>query len=225
MLWMRQLTLSALFVAACGCASLAQPPSGGAAAPPPGGSDTFLVKLETSKGDIVLEVHPEWAPLGAAQFKAAVQDGVYDDARFFRVIDGFMAQFGIPGDPKKAAVWNAKRIKDEPVKQKNTRGMVTYAMGGPNSRTTQLFISFKDNSRLDADGFAPFAKVVTGMDVVDKLYKGYGEGAPNGSGPDQGRVQSEGNAYLNKTFPRLDYIKKATIVESAGGAAAGPPPQ
>lgn len=175
----------------------------------------FKVKFETSQGDVVLEVNPEWAPLGAAQFKAAVEDGVYDDARFFRVLDGFMAQFGIPGDPAKATKWRDKRIKDDPVKQKNTRGMVTYAMAGPNTRTTQLFINFGDNSFLDRQGFSPFAKVVEGMENVEKLYKGYGEGAPSGNGPNQGSVQSQGNAYLQKSFPKLDYIKKATVIESA----------
>lgn len=184
----------------------------------------FYVKLETSKGDVILEVHPEWAPLGAAQFKEAVKDGVYDEARFFRVLDGFMAQFGVPGDPTKAAKWREKTIKDDPVKQSNTRGMVTYAKSQlPNSRTTQLFINFENNSRsLDGQGFAPFAKVVGGMENVDKLYKEYGEGAPQGRGPDQGAVQSQGNKYLNEKFPKLDYIKKATILDKAPEGLAQP---
>lgn len=181
-------------------------------------SQVFKVKLETSKGDIVLEVHPEWAPLGAAQFQEAVKDGVYDDARFFRVIENFMVQFGIPGDPAKATKWRDKRIKDDAAKQSNTRGMVTYAMAGPNTRTTQLFINFGNNSFLDKQGFSPFAKVIEGMDVVDSLYNGYGEGAPSGNGPNQGTIQSQGNTYLNKSFPKLDYIKKATILAAESKA-------
>lgn len=173
----------------------------------------YKVKFETSKGDVLLEVHPEWAPLGAARFKELVQSGYYDEARFFRVIEGFMAQFGINADPKLSAQWREKPIKDDPNKKSNTRGMVTFATAGPNTRTTQIFINFGDNSFLDRQGFSPFAQVIEGMDVVDSFYNGYGEGAPNGKGPSQGRLQQEGNAYLNKDFPKLDYIKKATVVE------------
>ena len=173
----------------------------------------YQVKFETSKGDFTVEVNPEWAPLGAAQFKKAVEAGVYNDARFFRVVDGFMVQFGIPGDPKLAAEWREKKIKDDPKVQSNQRGYITFAMAGPNTRTSQVFINLGDNSFLDNQGFPPFGKVVEGMDVVDSLYKGYGEGAPRGRGPDQGRIQFEGNAYLTKSFPELDYIKKATVVE------------
>lgn len=173
----------------------------------------YKVKFETSKGNFIVEVHPEWAPLGAAQFKKAVEAGVYNDARFFRVVDGFMVQFGIPGDPALAAEWREKRIKDDPKNQSNQRGYITFAMAGPNTRTSQVFINFKDNSFLDNQGFPPFGKVIEGMDVVDSLYKGYGEGFPNGRGPDQGRIQSQGNAYLIKGFPELDYITKATVIE------------
>lgn len=174
--------------------------------------DVYKVKFETSKGDFVIEVHPEWAPLGAEQFKKAVQAGVYDDARFFRALDGFMVQFGIAGDPKVSAEWRNKQIKDDPNKKSNTRGMVTYAMAGPNTRTTQVFINYGDNSFLDNQGFSPFGKVVEGMDVVDSFYKEYGEGAPQGGGPEQGRIQREGNEYLKAKFPKLDYIKKATVI-------------
>jgi peptidyl-prolyl cis-trans isomerase A (cyclophilin A) len=173
----------------------------------------YKAKFETSKGDFVIEVTRDWAPLGADRFYNLVQNGFYDDVRFFRVISGFMAQFGINGDPKLSATWREQRIKDDPVKGSNTRGMVTYAMAGPNTRTSQIFINLVDNVRLDGMGFAPFGKVVEGMDVVDKLHSGYGEGAPRGAGPDQGRVQAEGNAYLNKEFPNLDYVKKATIMK------------
>lgn len=176
--------------------------------------DAYQVKFETTKGDFVIEVNPSWAPRGAAQFKAAVADGVYDEARFFRVLDGFMAQFGIAGDPAKMAKWREKVIQDDPVVKSNTRGMVSYAMAGPDTRTTQVFINYGNNSgSLDPQGFAPFGQVVEGMDVVDSLYSGYGEGAPQGNGPAQGRIQSEGNAYLAKEFPKLDYIKSATIIE------------
>ena len=132
--------------------------------------------------------------------------------RFFRVISGFMVQFGINADPKVSAVWRDANINDDPVKQSNTRGMITFATRGPNTRTTQMFINYADNNRLDGMGFAPFGQVVSGMNVVDALYSGYGEGAPRGAGPEQGRIQSEGNAYLTKEFPKLDYIKTATIV-------------
>ena len=176
-------------------------------------SNVYKAKFETSQGDFVIEVHPDWAPKGAAQFNELIEDGVFNDARFFRVIEGFMVQFGIAGDPKLAAKWRAKQIKDDPTTQSNTRGMVTFATAGPNTRTSQVFINFGNNSFLDNQGFAPFGKVVEGMEVVDALYSEYGEGAPNGRGPSQGRIQSEGNEYLKKDFPKLDYIKKATIVE------------
>jgi peptidyl-prolyl cis-trans isomerase A (cyclophilin A) len=172
---------------------------------------TFKANFDTSKGTFVIEVHRDWAPQGADRFYNLVKNGFYDDVRFFRVIPGFMAQFGIHGDPAVAAAWRPAQIKDDPVKQSNKRGFVTFATAGPNTRTTQLFVNFGDNAALDKQGFAPFGQVTTGMDVVDKIYDGYGEGAPRGKGPDQGRVQSEGNAYLTKEFPRLDYIKAATI--------------
>jgi len=131
--------------------------------------------------------------------------------RFFRVIPNFMAQFGIHGNPSVMSAWRTAQIKDDPVKGSNTRGMVVFATAGPNTRTTQLFINFKDNSSLDKQGFAPFGEVTKGMDVVDKIFDGYGEGAPRGKGPEQGRIQNEGNAYLTKDFPKMDYIKTATI--------------
>ncbi|MEX0753391.1 MAG: peptidylprolyl isomerase [Xanthobacteraceae bacterium] len=172
---------------------------------------TFKAKFDTSKGVFVVEVRRDWAPNGADRFYNAVKNGFYDNARFFRVMSDFMAQFGINGDPKISAVWRAARIKDDPVKQSNKRGYLTYATSGPDSRTTQVFISFKDNSGLDAQGFAPFGQIVSGMNVVESLYGGYGDGPPRGRGPDQARLQFEGNAYLAKDFPRLDYVKKATI--------------
>lgn len=173
---------------------------------------SYKVKFDTSKGDFVVEVHRDWAPLGADRFYNLVKNGFFNDARFFRVISGFMVQFGISADPKVAAAWRDASIADDPVKQSNTRGMITFATRGPNTRTTQMFINYADNSRLDGMGFAPFGQVVSGMNVVDALYSGYGEGAPRGAGPEQGRIQSEGNAYLTQAFPKLDYIKTATIV-------------
>jgi peptidyl-prolyl cis-trans isomerase A (cyclophilin A) len=175
--------------------------------------DTYKAQLDTSKGTVVITVHRDWAPLGADRFYNLVKNGFYDDVRFFRVITGFMAQFGIHGTPAVASAWRSARIKDDPVKQSNKRGFVTFATAGPDTRTTQLFINFRDNGSLDGQGFAPFGEVTTGMDVVDKIFNGYGEGAPRGKGPDQGRLQAEGNAYLAKDFPNMDYIKSATIAK------------
>ena len=175
--------------------------------------DTYKVKFETNEGEYVIEVHRDWSPAGADRFYNLVKIGFYDDTRYFRVVDGFMVQYGISGYPEVNTAWREAAIVDDPVKQSNTRGKVTFAKRGlPNSRTTQVFINFVDNSNLDGMGFAPFGEVVSGMDVVDKLYKGYGEGAPRGRGPDQGRIQEEGNAYLDDRFPQLDKTVKATIV-------------
>ena len=173
---------------------------------------TYKAKFDTSKGSFVIQVTRAWAPNGADRFYNLVKNGYFDDGRFFRVVSGFMVQFGLNADPALNAKWRVARIPDDSVTQSNTRGMVTFATSGPNARTTQVFINFGDNSRLDGMGFAPFGRIVTGMDVVDKLYAGYGEGAPNGRGPDQNRIQTEGNAYLTKSFPQLDHVTKATIV-------------
>ena len=172
---------------------------------------TYKVKFDTSKGSFVVEVHRDWAPNGADRFYNLVKNGFYNDARFFRVISGFMVQFGINGNPQISKVWRDANIKDDPVKASNKRGMITFATAGPDTRTTQVFINFGDNAGLDDQGFAPFGQVISGMEVVDALYAEYGEGAPQGDGPDQGLVQSQGNAYLKKDFPKLDYIKTATI--------------
>jgi len=172
---------------------------------------TFKAKFDTSKGVFVIEVNRDWAPNGADRFYNLVKNGFYDNVRFFRVISGFMVQFGINGDPKISAPWREARIADDPVKQSNKRGNITFAMAGPNTRTSQVFINFADNANLDNSGFSPFGRVISGMDVVDKLNPEYGEGGPRGRGPDQGRLQMEGNAYLNKEFSRMDFVKKATI--------------
>ena len=170
--------------------------------------ETFKAKFDTSKGVIVIEVHRDWAPLGADRFYNLVKNGFYDGCRFFRVLDGFMAQVGMNGDPSIQRVWGNANFRDDPVKGSNKRGYVTFAKASaPNSRSTQFFINYGDNSRLDADGFAPFGQVVTGMDLVDMLYKGYG----SSNVPDQGRITTEGNAYLMKEYPKLDFIKKASI--------------
>jgi len=176
--------------------------------------EVFFADVTTSKGDFVVEAHRAWAPNGADRFYNLVKLGFFDDTRFFRAIRDFMVQFGIPGDPQVSAQWEKAQIPDDPVTQSNLRGFVTFAQTGrPNSRTTQIFIVFENRSSLDAGGFAPFAKVTRGMDVVDSLYKGYGEGAPSGHGPAQDRIQSEGNAYLDSDFPKLDRILTARIVE------------
>jgi peptidyl-prolyl cis-trans isomerase A (cyclophilin A) len=173
--------------------------------------DKFQVKFDTSKGEFIVEVTRAWAPTGADRFYNLVKYGYYDGCRFFRVIENFMAQFGINGDPKVNAAWNRAVIKDDPVKQSNTSGFITFAMGGPDTRTTQVFINTKDNSRLDRDGFSPFGKVIKGMAIVEGLYNNYGDGPPK-TGPDQGRLQAEGNAYLEKSYPKLDYVKSAVII-------------
>jgi len=174
---------------------------------------TFKVKFETTKGDVVLQIHREWSPLGADRFYNLVKIGYFEDIAFFRAVDKFMVQFGISGYPEVAAVWREENIKDEPVKQSNTRGRITYAKSGaPNSRTTQMFITLNNNAFLDNQGFAPFGEVVEGMEVIDALYMGYGDGPPSGRGPNQGKVQMVGNAYLKKDFPKLDYIKRASVL-------------
>lgn len=176
---------------------------------------SYRVKMETTKGTFYIDVNRKWSPHGADRFYELVNSGFYDQCAFFRVIDGFMAQVGISGDPETQAKWRDKTIKDDPVAKSNLRGYVTFAKtGAPDSRTTQFYINFSDNRRLDALGFAPFGSISPeGMRIVDTLYHGYGEGAPVGNGPSQGRLQLEGNDYLKREFPRLDYITKATVVK------------
>lgn len=173
---------------------------------------TFRAHFETSQGDFVIEVQRAWAPLGADRFYTLTRSGYFDGVRFFRVLAGFMAQFGIHGDPQVSAAWREQRIQDDPVRQSNTRGLVSYATAGPVTRTTQLFINYGDNRGLDRMGFAPFGRVIEGMEVVDRLYAAYGEGAPVGRGPSQARIQAEGNAYLAREFPKLDHVRRATLV-------------
>ncbi|MYG81585.1 MAG: peptidylprolyl isomerase, partial [Gemmatimonadetes bacterium] len=175
--------------------------------------DIFRARFETSKGDFVVEVHRDWAPNGADRFYNLVANGYFDDVRFFRVVPGFMAQFGMHGDPAVTAAWRAQRIDDDPVMQSNTRGFVSFAATEqPNSRTTQVFINFGDNSGLDEMGFSPFGQVIEGMDVVDQLYSDYGDAPPRGRGPTQGAIQMRGIEYLAADFPNLDFVRRATIV-------------
>lgn len=168
--------------------------------------DTYNARFETSAGSFTVQVTRAWAPLGADRFYNLVKGGFFDGTRFFRVLPGFVVQFGLSGNPAVSARWHSASITDDPVQQHNTRGTLTFATAGPNTRTTQLFINFADNLTLDGQGFAPFGKVVDGMGVVDRIYSGYGEG------PDQGAIESQGNAYLASRFPKLDSIAKATIV-------------
>ena len=173
--------------------------------------ETYTVKFETTKGDMFIDVTRDWAPNGADRFYNLVNIGFFDDVGLFRVIQGFMAQLGINGDPKVSAVWKTAVIDDDPVKESNEAGYVTFAMAGPNSRTTQVFVNLVDNSRLDRNGFAPFGRL-RDTKTLEVIYWGYGEGAPRGRGPSQNLLQSKGNAYLAEEFPKLDYVKKATIV-------------
>jgi peptidyl-prolyl cis-trans isomerase A (cyclophilin A) len=167
---------------------------------------TYKVNLATSKGLVVITVHRDWAPNGADRFFNLVKNGFYDDVRFFRVVPNFMVQFGMNGDPAVTSAWRSTTLVDDPVKQSNKRGYITFAhTGQPNSRGTQVFINFKDNGNLDSQRFAPFGEVTQGMDIVDKINAEYREK------PDQGSITSTGNAYLIKAFPNLDYIKSATI--------------
>jgi peptidyl-prolyl cis-trans isomerase A (cyclophilin A) len=182
----------------------------------------YRARFVTTQGDFVIEVTRAWAPLGADRFYNLVRYGFYNGASFFRVLPGFVVQFGISPNPALSQVWQTAKIEDDRVGESNRLGTVTFAMAGPNTRTTQVFINLKDNDRLDGMGFAPFGKVLEGMDVVEKLYSGYGEGAPMGDGPDQERIQKEGNVYLKKDFPKLDHIVSAEILRGAEHPASHP---
>lgn len=193
------LSLASIILFLSGCGSQPAPPK-------------FRARFETSKGDFTIEVVRDWSPKGADRFYELVKGGFYDDNRFFRVLPGFVVQFGLKGDPATDMKWRDSRIDDDPPLQSNTPASVVFATSGPNSRTTQVFINLGRNDQLDPQGFTPFGRVVEGMSVVAELYAGYGEGFPNGNGPDQNRIVREGNAYLNRDFPRLDFIKKASVL-------------
>ena len=173
--------------------------------------DVFRVKFATTHGDFVVEVHRAWAPLGADRFYNLVVNNFFNDAAFFRYVPSFIVQFGLPANPAIGRVWQNANIKDDPGKQSNNRGTLTFATAGPGTRTTQLFINLNNNAPLDSQGFTPFGTVVSGMSVVDGLYSGYGEK------PDQGQITAQGKAYLDKSFPKLDSIKSATIEEMPAG--------
>jgi peptidyl-prolyl cis-trans isomerase A (cyclophilin A) len=182
--------------------------------------DVYEVTFTTTKGDFVVQVNRAWAPIGADRFYNLVKHRFFDDASFFRVLPGFIVQFGLSANPQVSKVWQSANIKDDRVAQSNKPGFLTFATAGPNTRTTQLFINLGDNAQLDSMGFAPFGQVTSGMDVVSKLYGGYGEGAPSGRGPDQGSISSQGKAYLDKNFPNLDSIKSATVTSPASASGA-----
>lgn len=177
--------------------------------------DSFLVRFETSKGTFDVMAHKQWAPIGVDRLYSLVGNGYFDDARFYRVVKDWVAQWGLAADPRVTAAWRPRAMADEPVKHTNARGTVSYARGGPGTRSTQLYINFKDNARLDTAntfGFPPIGEVVSGMNVVDSLYNGYGEGAPRGTGPSQDSIGRQGNAYLKRGWPKLDYIRRARVV-------------
>lgn len=213
--WWTVCAVSALVVgcgepAPSGNAPVPGAPALGAASTLPKAPDTYKVQFETTKGNFVVEVHREWSPYGADRFHEAVQAGVYDKARFFRAVKGFMVQFGIPADPAVSEKWKENLFPDDPVKESNRRGTLSFAKPeAPNARTTQVFINYGDNSRLDAMGFSPFAEVIEGMDIVDSLNQQYGEETTKY----QRRMYDEGNKFLDQAFPGLDEIVKATIVE------------
>ncbi len=216
---MRRTVILALSAAAClaltGCSSSddkKKPQSPTASAVPEKVPDVFHVKLDTSKGMVDIEVHRDWAPIGADHFFQLVKSGFYDRARFFRIVRGFVVQFGINGDPQTNAMWANATMPDDPVKEHNVTGTLTYASRGRGTRSTQLFINLADNRKsLDGQGFAPIGKVVDGMQTVLDLYGFYGDMPPMGQGPDPQRIQQQGNDYLDSHFPRLDFIKKATV--------------
>jgi peptidyl-prolyl cis-trans isomerase A (cyclophilin A) len=197
--------IPAILLAGC---SGTKEPAEKAAAPVP---DVYKVAFDTSEGAFTVEVHKDWAPEGAERFYRLVERKFFDEARFFRVVRNFVVQFGIHGDPKVAALWRNMTIKDDPVRESNKRGYLSFATSGAHTRTTQVFINLADNVRLDKMGFSPFGQVVDGMDVVDRLYGFYGEGPPRGTGPDQDEIQRRGNQYLEEKFPRLDYVRTARI--------------
>jgi peptidyl-prolyl cis-trans isomerase A (cyclophilin A) len=214
----KKLLLTLVALAMAGCSSSTKTEKAEEKAPEPKtlqAPEKFHVKFETTKGDFIMEVVRDWAPRGADRFYELIQGKFYDGSRFFRVRPGFIVQFGISKNPKMSELWRQLKMPDDPVKQHNRRGYVSYAMAGPGSRTTQIFVNLADNAqRLDGSGFAPFARVVEGMDVIDKLYASYGEvQALGGGGPDSQKIEAMGEEYLDRSYPRLDKINQATIVE------------
>jgi peptidyl-prolyl cis-trans isomerase A (cyclophilin A) len=185
---------------------------------------TYQVKFTTTKGDFVLSVTRAWAPVGADRFYNLVRHHFYDNTSFFRVLKGFVVQWGISAYPPVSAAWSHAPIKDDPVVQSNLKGYITYAMGGPNTRTTQVFINLVNNNRLDGMGFSAFGQVTEGMEVVEALYADYGEGAPDGKGPEQDKIEKLGKPYLDKGFEKLDSIKTTTVILPAGATTPAKSP-
>jgi peptidyl-prolyl cis-trans isomerase A (cyclophilin A) len=177
--------------------------------------ETYRVRFETSVGALVVQVNRAWSPNGADRFYNLVKNGYYDDTRFYRVVDGFMAQFGLKGNPPIDKAWRDATFPDDPSTESNKRGRITFAHAGPGTRTNQVFFNFKDNTHLDPSGFTPFGEVVEGLDVMDKIYSGYGELPPAGNGPDYAKAWVQGNKYLDENFPEMTKIISATL-ESAG---------
>jgi peptidyl-prolyl cis-trans isomerase A (cyclophilin A) len=186
--------------------------------------EVYDAKFATTKGEFVIRVTRAWAPQGADRFYNLVKHHFYDNASFFRVLSGFVVQFGISADPQVSRAWRTATIPDDRVAQSNRPGFVTFATAGPNTRTTQAFINLGNNASLDGMGFSPFGEVTQGMDIVGQLYSGYGEGAPQGRGPEQGLIESRGKAYLDQGFPKLDSIKTATVLVPAAAAHTTPKP-
>lgn len=212
--WM--IATTSMLIATVFCLADEKPASTGPAAELQKAPDRFDVKFETTCGEFVVRVNRDWAPRGADRFHELVGKGFYDESGFFRVVPGFVVQFGLHADPKAQLPWSEATITDDPVLKSNKRGFITFATAGPDTRTTQVFINFKDNARLDRLGFAPFGEVIEGMDVVDKISSAHQQE------PDQDRIKSEGNEYLKAAFPKLDFIKKASIIE-ADDANSSPP--
>lgn len=207
---MRRFWWLALVAALAGCSPSEEPKKSAAPKQDATAPDVFKVNLDTSKGPVVIEVHKDWAPLGAQHFYELVNRGYYDGNRFFRVTHAYV-QWGVNGDPQTSSMWSTANLRDDPVKESNVRGVVSYAKRGPNTRSTQLFINMKDNTDLDKQGFAPIGKVISGMDAVDGFYSAYGDMPPRGQGPDPSKIETQGNSYLESHFPRLDFVKKASI--------------
>ncbi|HEX6986714.1 MAG TPA: peptidylprolyl isomerase [Planctomycetaceae bacterium] len=191
-------------------AAAPSPPEEVAEPTAPEEGDTYDVRLETTEGDVLVRVHESWAPRGAERFRELVESGYYDGAKVFRVVEGFVAQFGMAADPAVNEKWDRNTIPDDPVRRSNKRGTITFATSGPDSRTAQVFINLVDNPRLDGMGFSPFGEVIEGMDVVQKFYSGYGEA------PQQPLIAERGNEYLEAEFPELDAIKTARVVAENG---------
>jgi peptidyl-prolyl cis-trans isomerase A (cyclophilin A) len=210
----RGLLTVGILLSLAGCASPDKKPEGEVAPPAKGPTpEKYRVKFDTSKGLFEVEIYRDWAPRGADRFYELVKDGYFDDGRFFRVLKHFVVQFGLNKDPKVSQLWSEMKILDDPAKERNIRGTLTFAMRGPNTRTTQVFINLGDNHNLDSSGFAPFGKVVgDGMETVEKIYSGYGEAiSRGGNGPEPMNIMAMGNEYLIRNFPQLDYVKTAKV--------------